>query len=76
MGGSILVYVAIGLVIAYFNAKEFEKIAAMKGHTEKRYFWWTFLFGLFGMPMVIALPDRGNVAAQTKGQAIDELPDL
>ena len=30
------------LLIQYFVAREFQRIAEMKGHHEKRYFWITF----------------------------------
>lgn len=30
----------------------------MKGHDERKYFWWTFFVPLLGALMVIALPDR------------------
>ena len=74
------------LLIAYFAALEFQTIAEMKGHSEKKYFWWSFLVGFVGMLMVVALPDRSKGAANDHpaiGQAqpeessqSDDLPDL
>ena len=54
----LLAVIGVALVIDYFAAKEFEYIAHDKGYYEKKYFWWAFLLPAFGMPMVIALPDR------------------
>ena len=48
----------VGLIIAYYAGKEFERIAAMKGFVDKKFFWWSFLMPPVGMLMVVALPDR------------------
>ena len=66
------------IALAYFIAKEFAFIAAEKGYPQKKYFWWTFLLGAFGMPMVIALPDKKARLAENYSAAVsdDELPDL
>ena len=37
------------LLIQYFVAREFQRIAEMKGHHEKRYFWITFFLWIVGM---------------------------
>ena len=58
-----LVGIIIVLVIDYIIAKQFEDIAEMKGHVGSTYFWFTFIFGIVGMLMVIALP------IQTKSEA-------
>ena len=50
--------ILIALVIDYAVAKQFEEIAEMKGHIGSTYFWFTFILGIVGMLMVIALPDR------------------
>lgn len=55
----LLLLVLVPFIIAWFAAKEFYEIAKMKGHFEKKYFWWCFWIGMIGWPMVIALPDRG-----------------
>ena len=36
------------LLIQYFVAREFQRIAEMKGHHEKRYFWITFFLWIVG----------------------------
>ena len=76
----VFVLVAIAeIAAAYFIGKEFEFIAKEKGYTSKRYFWWTFLFGLAGIPMVIALPDRrGGTGAASAGLPVrdDEIPEI
>ncbi len=55
--------VIIGLIIVYIAARSFGKIAEMKGHDGKTYFWWVFWLGIFGMMMVIALPDRNQTVS-------------
>ncbi|MBR5308483.1 MAG: hypothetical protein IKU43_06915 [Clostridia bacterium] len=44
------------LAIDYLIAKEFEFIAIEKGYEGRRYFWYSFILGLLGYLMVIALP--------------------
>ena len=48
-----ILMVIICIVVA-ISAKE---IAIMKGHTDKKYFWYTLLFTPYGLALVIALPD-------------------
>ena len=57
-----LVGIVIALIIDYVIAKNFADIAEMKGYEGDTYFWFTFLLGLIGMLMVIALPinDKGS----------------
>ncbi len=70
----IVIGAIILLAIWTFIAGAFSNVASMKGHHETRYFWMTFLFGIIGMLLVIALPVKTEkVAAYT---AQDELPDL
>ena len=52
-----LLVLAIIIAIDWFAAKAMYEIAVMKGHPEKKYFWWCFWMAMFGYPMVIALPD-------------------
>lgn len=55
--------VCIYFVIWYFIAKEFNKVAEMKGYYyESKYFILTFLFGIVGILLIIALPDRGQTS--------------
>lgn len=66
--GSILVSLImflIGLAIDYLIATEFANIAEMKGHERRKYFWYTFIFTVIGMLMVIALPDRVDLQAKS-----------
>ncbi len=67
----------LGVIIAidWFAAKTMYEIAVMKGHPQKKYFWWCFWMAMFGYPMVIALPDRRGAQAQSAPSA-DELPEL
>ena len=69
VGAGLLIYLLISI------AKEFQRIAAMKGHPEKRYFWWTLFLGAVGMTMVVALPDNANKALQ-ESAASEELPEI
>lgn len=68
------------IVLWVFVAREFRKIAAMKGHDEAKYFWWTFFMGPVGMLMVVALPQRIEASAAptptAAAPAPDELPDI
>ena len=50
----------ICLVAMYLIAKKFSEIAEMKGHDGDIYFWFTFFFGICGMLMVVALPDKSK----------------
>lgn len=70
-----LLVLIVVLIINGFAAQTMYEIAAMKGHPQKKYFWWCFLMGIFGYPMVIALPDRKGATAQSVPSA-DELPEL
>ena len=60
----------IAIVIDYIIAKKFKEIAEMKGHDGGTYFWFTFIFGLVGMLMVIALP----IKTEDKNQKTTTLP--
>ena len=59
-GVLIIISVVVFVAVVYVIAEEFQRIAQMKGHNEKRYFWWSFLLGVVGWTMVIALPDRAK----------------
>ena len=68
------------IAVAYFAAKEFERIANDKGYASRKYFWWAFLVGFSGIPMVIALPDRrgSGTGAASAGlpENDDEIPEM
>ena len=51
-----LLGIVIALIINIVTAIKFAAIAEMKGHEGNTYFWFTFLLGMVGMLMVIALP--------------------
>ena len=63
-----LLVIIIVIAIDYVIAKKFEQIAEMKGHEGRTYFWFTFIFGIVGMLMVIALP-------YTRAITINPLPE-
>lgn len=73
MEGLIILGAIAVIVLWYFVAAEFRRIAAMKRHDEARYFWWTFLLGPVGMLMVIALPQEPKAPEEIKS---DELPEI
>lgn len=63
---------ALLLWLSVCIARWFADAAAMKGHTDKKYFWICFWLGWIGYLLVVALPDRGG-----NDQVVtDELPDL
>lgn len=66
--------IVLGLVIwlNWYLAGQFYDVAKMKGHRERKYFWLSFLLGMVGWLLVIALPDWGHTASA----AADELPEL
>ena len=75
MEAVIFIAAILEIVVAYFAAKEFERIASDKGYASKKYFWWAFLVGFIGIPMVIALPDRrGSPLGSGTGAASANLP--
>ena len=69
----IILAVVAALVISWFVAGEFFRIAEDKGYHELKYFWISFLLGFVGYLLIAAMPDR------SVGQSVvsnDELPDL
>ena len=78
MEGLIIIGSIVGalllILLDYFIAEQFFKIANEKGYTDKRYFWYSFLLTGVGYAMVIALPDHSNYSAKTV--VSDELPEL
>lgn len=71
----IVLSIFVGLVIAFLAALEFYNIAEIKGHPKGKYFWYSFLLGIVGWLMVIALPDRRS-AQQQSAPHEDEIPEL
>ena len=82
----IFLAVIIYIILAACIASAFKEIAEMKGHDGKAVFWCTFVLGIVGMLMAVALPDRGaheqgnEVTTQSpaSNQTFDneDLPDL
>lgn len=70
-----LLLLAVLIVIEWFSAKQFYAIAKMKGHSDKKYFWWCFWTGILGWSMVIALPNRGGIQTENT-MGFDDLPYL
>ena len=63
-----LLGIVIALIIDYVIAKKFEEIAEMKGHKGSTYFWFTFIFGVVGMLMVVALPSGNTTNNRTEAK--------
>ena len=57
---AVMLTLIVCLLVSYAAANAFYSIACMKGHEERKYFWWTFLAFPIGALMVIALPDRSK----------------
>lgn len=70
-----LIILAAIIVIFWFAAKAMYEIAVMKGHTDKKYFWWCFWVPGIGYLMVLILPDRIGLPVKS-AHAADELPEL
>lgn len=71
--------IVIYLIIDYIFAREFQSIVIEKGYgfiDSRKYFWYTFLFGIAGMLLVIALPNRKRERPQRFLAEDDELPDI
>lgn len=68
-----IVGVGVVLLIDYFIAKEFSAIAELKGYNDPKYFWWSFLTGVAGYLMVVALPNRRTV--NSNGTVMPAQPD-
>ena len=64
--------VGAGILLAYFTATWFFEVAKEKGYHDKKYFWICFWLGYIGIPLIIALPDRGKRAQSV----VDDLPEL
>lgn len=75
-----LLLVVLWLFVGAYVASAFQEVAEEKGFKNSRkYFWLTFLLGIVGMLLVVALPDRKGKDVGTNQQvdvANDELPDL
>lgn len=54
----LLIPIAALIVLDYFIAYEFARIAGLKGYPGRKYFWWSFFTGFVGYLMVVALPRR------------------
>ncbi len=68
-----LLVLAACLVVNWFAAGEFYKIAEDKGYHGQKYFWWAFLLPLVGYLMIVAMPDRGG---EQRAIVNDDLPEL
>lgn len=84
----IILLLIFGVIIRFFAANAFHDIAILEGFPSLKYFWWSFLFGIIGYLLVIALPDKNQqkihetmMESNEKSKNMveiedDELPDL
>ena len=54
-------FFVVSTIIFVFSTRllfafEFEEISKLKGYSERKYFWYSFIFGMVGYLVVIALP--------------------
>ena len=68
-----LLVLAACLVVNWFAAGEFYKIAEDKGYHGRKYFWWAFLLPGVGYLLIVAMPDRGK---EQRVILNDDLPEL
>ena len=69
-----LALAAIGIAVDFFVAKEFYRVAVMKGWSDRKYFWFPLLLCVIGYLLVIALPDRGG--AHMSVLESEDLPEI
>ena len=70
----IVVFLVAFLAADILLAREFYKIAVIKGWSSKKYFWLSIFTTFAGYLLVIALPDKGG--ADITALVSDDLPDL
>ena len=71
----VIIGLVLYIVIAFLLANEFSDVAAMKGHSDRKYFWFCFFFSILGYFLVIALPDRGEKRDKKYGEEDGEVSD-
>lgn len=67
---------AILFAVRYYIANEFMIAAQEKGYYEKKYLWITFLLGITGMLLIIALPNKRGTKEMPAQDESSELPTL
>lgn len=69
----------VAIIITIAVSVKFDEIATDKGY-DSGYGWWVFFTGIFGMIMVVALPDkrrRGSVIINNEPEPKpEELPEI
>ena len=68
-----LLCLAVWLVISWFAAAEFYKIAEDKGYHGKKYFWWAFLLPPVGYLLIVAMPNRSGGQRTVVNEDLPEL---
>ena len=62
----VVISVIAAVLILFGAADAFYEIACMKGHEQKKYFWWCFGMPCVGYLLVIALPDKKTERQEQK----------
>ena len=81
MAALICVSILVYLVMWFLAALRLFEIVKMKGHYvdvdfyKCPYFWWTFMTGIIGVLIIIALPDRKG-ASSSNATKKEELPEI
>lgn len=59
-------------------SEEFYNLAEQKGYSDRKYFWYGFIFNLAGFLLIIALPDKTktDVNYEANNFAEYELPEI
>ncbi len=58
-----IILLVVYFLIEYFVAGWFYEVVEAKGYRDRKYFWICFWLGIVGYLLVIALPNRSEVAA-------------
>ena len=66
----LLLLIAVLVLLAAADA--FYEIACMKGHEQKKYFWWCFLAPFAGYLMVVALPEQKREVPDEKEVPVED----
>lgn len=71
-----VIILIIFLIVNLFLSREFRFVASEKGYDSPKYFWYTFLFGIYGMLLVIALPNNANKVNFAKKTSLNSNTDI
>lgn len=73
MGMLLVLVIFLVIYLDVFIAQQFDEIAVMKGHLDKKYFWIAFFLGIVGYILIAALPDRNSAPYENKSISVPPL---